>query len=295
MVPKGATHVFWQAVHAGAEKAAAENNLEIAWNAPALESDRSRQIAIVDSMINRRVDAMALAPVDQTALKAVVHRAIDSGIPVVIFDSALDSDRPISYIATDNREGGRVAARRMAEVTHGKGKIGIISDTPGSASTTERVNGFQEEMKAKFPAMELLPVQFVMTDRSKARAVTENLISANPDLAGIFADHEGAVTGSALALKSRGVHTVKLVGFDTSEQLVGYLKEGWIDSLVVQNPFRMGYETVRAIAMKLSGQTPAKQLDTGSTLVVSQDLDKPEIQKILFPDIETYLGKSGRK
>ncbi len=293
MVPKGSTHVFWQAVHAGALKAAQESNLELAWNAPATESDRSRQISIVDSMINRRVDGIALAPVDQKALVTVVHRAIDSGIPVAIFDSGLDSERPVSYVATDNREGGRVAARRMCEILKGKGKVGIISDMPGSASTTQRTDGFIEQAKITCPALEVLPVQFVMADLTKARAVTENLVTAHPDLAGIFADHEAAAGGSALALRARSNRTVKIVGFDTSEQLVSNLKDGWIDSLIVQNPFRMGYESVRALAAKLAGQTPAKLVNTGSTLVLRDDLAKPEIQKILFPDIETWLGKSG--
>ena len=292
MTPKGSTHVFWQAVHAGAVKAAQEFNIELAWNAAATESDRSRQIAIIDSMVNRGVDGIALAPVDRTALVAVVHRAIDARIPVVVFDSALDSDRPISYVATDNREGGRIAARRMGSFLKGKGKVAIIDDMPGSASTTERVNGFLEQMRSDAPAVEILPVQFNTADRAKARALTENLLTAHPDLAGIFADHEAAALGSAIALKSRENRSVKLVGFDASSQMVDFMKEGWIDSLVVQNPFRMGYESVRALAMSLRGQTPAKVLDTGSTLVLPGDVNKPEIHKLLFPEIEVYLGKS---
>jgi ribose transport system substrate-binding protein len=284
--------MFWQAVHAGALKAAQENNLEIRWNAAAQEGDRSRQIAIVDSMINAGVDAIALAPVDRKALVNVVHRGIDRGIPVAVFDSSLDSDRTIAYIATDNREGGRVAARRMGSVTGGNGKIAILDDMPGSASTTERVNGFREELATRFPAIEVLPVQFVMGDRAKARAVTENLLTAHPDLAGIFADHENAAVGAALALAARENRRVRLVGFDSSEQLVRFLEEGWIDSLVVQNPFRMGYETVRALAVKLNGKEPQKVIDTGSTLVVAPDLSKPKVRELLFPDVKKWLSAS---
>jgi ribose transport system substrate-binding protein len=287
MVPKGATQMFWQAVHAGAIKAAGEHGLELRWNAPAQESDRSRQIAIVDSMINLGVNGIALAPVDRSALVNVVHRAIDRGIPVVVFDSGLDSDRTLAYVATDNREGGRLAARRLIQVLNGKGKIAIISDMPGSASTTERVNGFEEECRRT--GLEVLPVQFVQADRAKARAVTENLLSAHADLSGIFADHENAAVGAALALSSRQNRDVRLVGFDSSQQLVTLLEDGWIDSLVVQNPFRMGYEAIRAVALNLAGETPAKETDTGSNVVTREDLKKPEIQNLLFPDVKKYL------
>jgi len=296
LVPKGATQVFWQAVHAGGVKAAKEFNLEVLWNAPATESDSSRQIAIVDAMINRGVDGIALAPVDRTALVAVIDRAIDAGIAAVVFDSGLDSTRPVSYIATDNREAGKMAARRMGEILRGKGKVLILSDGPASASTVQRVAGFEEQARAEFPLLELLNVQYVMADRAKARAVTENVLTAHAGLAGIFADHENAASGAVLALKSRQNHTVKLVGFDASEQLVTDLKEGWVDSLVVQNPFRMGYESVSALALALSGRKPARQIDTGSTVVLREDLNKPGVHNLLFPDLETYLGAgtSGR-
>ena len=139
-------------MHAGAVKAAREFNFDILWNSPEHESDRSRQVAILDSMINLNVDGIAVAPVDRSALVNVVHRAIDRGIPVAVFDSDLDSKRIISYIATDNREGGRLAARRMGAALNGKGKVAIIDDMPGSASTTARVNGFVEECRAQSPA-----------------------------------------------------------------------------------------------------------------------------------------------
>lgn len=292
VVPKGATQIFWQTAHAGALKAAAEYNLELSWNAPAQESDRSRQIAIVDSMINRGVDALAVAPVDRAALVNVVHRAVDRGIPVAIFDSNLDSDRIVSFVATDNTESGRIAARRMGEALGGKGKVAVIDDMPGSASTSERVRGFEDECRSRFPQLQIVAVQFAMADRAKARGLMENLLTAHPDLAGVFADHENAAIGAALALAARQNRALRLVGFDSSDQLLGYLKEGWIDSLVVQNPFRMGYETVRALGMKLSGAAPPPRIDTGSTIILARDLDKPEIKELIAPDLSRWLGRA---
>lgn len=290
VVPKGATQMFWQSVHAGAIKAGREFNVEVMWNAPAQESDRSRQIAIVDSLINVGVDAIALAPVDRSALVNVAHRAIDRGIPVAVFDSELDSTRIVSYVATDNVEGGRSAARRMGEALNGRGTVAIVDDMPGSASTTARVNGFQEECRSRFPAMRMLPVQFAMGDRAKARAVAENLMTAHLDLAGIFADHENAVAGVALALSARENRSVRLVGFDVSDQLVDLIKQGWVDSLVVQNPLRMGEEVVRALGLKLSGKVPAARIDTGSTVVRREDLERPEIRALIAPDWKGWFG-----
>jgi ribose transport system substrate-binding protein len=289
VVPKGANHIFWQTVHAGAIKAAREFHFEVEWNAPTLEVDSSRQIEIVDSMINRRLAGIVLAPVDRRALVGVVGRAARQGIPVSIFDSAIDTERIVSYVATDNTEGGRMAARRLGELLGGKGKVGVIGFMPGSASTMEREDGFQNEMRKRFPGIEIAGVQFGMADRAKAMAETENLLTAHPDLAGLFADNESSSSGAVQALKSRAAKNVRIVAFDASEQLIAGLRSGMIDSLVVQNPFRMGYESTRAIGLKLAGKEPAAKIDSGVTLVRRDDLDRPEIRDLLFPDIRRYL------
>ncbi len=288
VVPKGANHIFWQTVHAGAVKAAREGGAEIEWNAPTLEVDSSRQIEIVDSMVNKQLAGLVLAPVDRKALVAPVERAAAAGMPVAIFDSDIDTKKRITFVATDNREGGRMAARRLAEVIGGKGKVAVIGFMAGSASTMEREDGFTEEIK-KYPGIQLLGVQFGMANRAKSMAVTENLMTANSDLAGLFADNESSSSGAVQALKSRNAKNVKLVAFDASDQLIQDMKDGWIDSLVVQNPFKMGYESTKAVLMKLKGQDPAPQLDSGATLVKASDLDKPEVKELLFPDIQQYL------
>lgn len=289
VVPKGSGHIFWQTVHAGAIKAARETGYEILWNAPVQEGDRSRQIAIVESLINQRVAGIALAPNDRGALSAVVERASAAGIPVMIFDSGIDTNQRLGYVGTNNREGGRVAARRMGEVLGGKGLVAVITDTPGSASTMERDEGFIGEMKEKYPGIRLLDTQYCETSRAKSRAITENLMTANAALTGIFADHENATAGAALALKAQQKRGIKLVGFDASESLVNDVKEGWIDSLIVQDPFKMGYESVRGIASKLKGIQPPAEVDTGVILVRPEDLGRPEIQQLLLPKIDEYL------
>ena len=290
VVPKGANHIFWLTVKAGAEKAAAEAGYTVEWNAPALEIDAKRQQDIVESMVNRKLAGIALAPVDKKALVNVVERATAAGIPTVIYDSDVDTARRLSYIATDNKEGGRMAARRMGELLGGKGKVGVIGFMPGSASTMEREDGFTEELKGKFPGIQMVGMQFGMADRAKAMAVTENMMTAHPDLGGVFADNESSLAGAVQALKSRRNRNVKLVGFDASDALIADLKDGWIDSLVLQDPYRMGYDSVQAITRKLKGETPAARVDLPATLATRDDLAAGRVAKQLLPGFVPVSG-----
>ena len=290
VVPKGANHIFWLTVKAGAEKAAAEAGYTVEWNAPALEIDAKRQQDIVESMVNRKLAGIALAPVDKKALVNVVERAAAAGIPTVIYDSDVDTARRLSYIATDNKEGGRMAARRMGELLGGKGKVGVIGFMPGSASTMEREEGFTEELKGKFPGIQMVGMQFGMADRAKAMAVTENMMTAHPDLGGVFADNESSSSGAVQALKSRGNRNVKLVAFDASDALIADLKDGWIDSLVLQDPYRMGYDSVQAITRRLRGETPAARVDLPATLATRDDLAAGRVAKQLLPGFVPVSG-----
>jgi len=290
VVPKGANHIFWLTVKAGAEKAAAESGYTIEWNAPALEIDAKRQQDIVESMVNRRLAGIALAPVDKKAMVSVVERATAAGIPTVIYDSDVDTAQRVSYIATDNKEGGRMAARRLGEMLGGKGKVAVVGFMAGSASTMEREDGFAEELKAKFPNITLAGMQFGMADRARSMSITENFLTAHPDLGGIFADNESSSSGAVQALKSRQNRTVKLVAFDASDQLVADLKEGWIDSLILQDPFRMGYDSVRAITDKHARKTPQPRVDLPATLATRDDLAAGRVAKQLLPGFISVSG-----
>ncbi len=292
VIPKGANHIFWQTVHAGANKAASEYGLEVDWNAPTLEIDTSRQIAIVDAMINRHVAGLALAPVDKKGLVSVVERASDAGIPVAIFDSDIDTTKRLTYVATDNREGGRLAARELARLLPGESKVAVIGFMPGSASTMEREDGFSEELRANFPRIQVVQMVFGMADRAKALAATENILNAHPDLRGLFADNESSSAGAMMAIKARGPGQVHVVAFDSNEQLLADLKDRRLDALVLQDPFRMGYESVKAIGMKLKGEPPPARVDSGVYLVRNEDLEKPDVVALLHPDLGRWLGGS---
>lgn len=294
VVPKGTNHTFWQSVHAGAIKAGKEFGLEILWNAPQLEIDTARQISIVENLITRQVDGIVLAPVDADALVAVVERAAGEGIPVAIFDSAINTDRIVTFVVTDNYQGGVMAADRMGEILDGKGKVGVIGFMPGSASTMKREAGFVETVESRFPGIEVVGVRFNMADRAKALAEAENLLTAHPDLAGFFADNESSVDGTVQAVKLRGLSgKVKIVGFDASETLVADMRAGVIDSIVVQDPFKMGYESTRQMSIHLAGGETEPHIDSGAYLLRPENVDTPEMQAVVFPDLEYWLGQAG--
>lgn len=293
VVPKGTNHTFWRSVQAGAIKAGEEFGLQILWNAPQLEIDSARQISIVENLITRQVAGIVLAPVDEDALVTVVERAADRGIPVAIFDSAIRTDRIITFVVTDNYQGGVMAAERMGAILNGKGKVGVIGFMPGSASTMKREAGFVETIERKYPGIEIVGVKFNMADRAKALAEAENLLTAHPDLAGFFADNESSVDGTVQAVKQRGLAgKVQIVGFDASETLVADLRAGVIDSIVVQDPFKMGYESTRQLATHLAGREAKRHIDSGAYLLRPDNVDTPEMQAVVFPDIHYWLGRA---
>jgi ribose transport system substrate-binding protein len=290
VIPKATSHLFWQSIHAGAVKAGGERNVNIEWNGAATETDYSRQIQIIDSMIARRVDGMAIAASDRDALDASLDRAATVGIPVTIFDSGVDSDKYLTFVATNNFEAGQMAARKLAQLLNGKGRIIVVLHTPGSRSSMDREQGFDDAMKKEFPGIRVVGRQYGMSDRSKAMAATENLLAAHPGTDGVFASAEPSSVGAALAIKERGLSgKVRFVAFDSTDSLVEDLAGGTIDALVAQDPFRIGYQAVATLVDKLQGKTPPKRIDLSATVVTREDLSRPEIHALLFPDVKKYL------
>ncbi|HTQ53449.1 MAG TPA: substrate-binding domain-containing protein [Bryobacteraceae bacterium] len=291
VVPKATSHLFWVSVQAGAIAAGRELNVDVLWNGPATETDYARQVEIVDSMIARQVDGLAVAAQDRTTLNGALDRAAQAHIPVTVFDSGVDSTNYLTFLATNNYQAGEMAARKLGALLKGKGKIAMLMHAPGSKSTMDREAGFEECLTKNFPGIHIVARQFSMSDRAKAVDATENFLTAQPDLDGLFASAEPGSVGAALALKSRGVAgKVKLVAFDASDELVQDLRDGSIDALVAQDPFRMGYEAVKTLVNKLHGIDPPKEIDLSATVVTREDLEKPAIKALLFPDVKKYLN-----
>ena len=292
VIPKGTADVFFQSVHAGAVAAGQQYHEEILWEGPANQTDYARQLEIMESMLNRHVDGIVVAAADKTSLNASLDRAAREKVPVVIFDSGVDSTNFVSFVATNNFEGGQLGGRKLGQLLGGKGTVAMIEHAPGSASTMDRENGFKDVMAKEFPGIKIVAEQFSMAVRAKGMAVTENILTSHPELNGIFASSEPSSVGSAQAIKSSGLTgKVKLVAFDSSDDLVDDLKTGVIDALVAQDPFKMGFEGVKAVSEKLNGTTPPKKLDLSAVVITKADLEKPEIQQLLHPDLKKYLGQ----
>lgn len=290
VVPKGTSHLFWQTVQAGAIAAGRDLGVEIEWNGAPMETDYSRQIQIVDSMIARHVDGLVVAAADRTALVQPLDRAAKAGVPVVVFDSGVDSTNYVTFIATNNFNAGQLAARKLAEMVHGKGRVAVVMHAPGSASTMERERGFDEVMAKEFPAIEVVARQFGMSDRAKSRSAAENMLAAHPDLNGMFASSEPSSVGASLAIKSRGLaEQVWMVAFDSSDGMIEDLKSGAIDAMVVQDPFKIGYDGVKTLVAFLNGKTPPKQIDLNARVLMKEDLEKPDVKKLLSPELDKYL------
>jgi len=281
VIPKGTTHIFWQSVRAGAQKAGEEFGYQIFWNGPERETDRERQIQIIEDFIVQKVDGVVLAPLDRKALIPSVEKLESLKIPCAIIDSGIDTDKYVCFAATDNFQGGAMAAKRMGEILQGKGKVVVVKYVPGSASTTERENGFIETIKKDFPGIEIVDSKYGQDTVETALQATEDLLTRHPDLQGLYACNASTAVGALQGLQSQKRAEVKMVGFDAEKALLDGLKAGQIDALVVQNPFKMGYEGVKAVVSKIKGETVPKKLDTGVELITKASLDDPKIKDLL--------------
>jgi len=293
VIPKGTTHEFWKSIHAGAVQAARELNVEVIWKGPQKEDDRAQQITVVEDFISRGVDGIVLAPLDDRALMRPVKDAAREKIPVVVIDSGLQGSDYISYVATDNYQGGVLGARRLGTLMNGKGRIFLIRYQEGSASTSQREAGFLDTAKKEFPGLELLVQdQYAGATTETAYQLAENLISRFPDVEGIFAPNESSTFGVLRALQESGLAgKVKFVGFDSSPKLVQGLRDGHILGLVLQNPMKMGYLGVKTMVAHLRGESVAKVIDTGVIMVTPENMDDPETKALLQPDLAKYLDR----
>ena len=262
VVPKATAHLFFVSIHGGVDRAAKEFGVEVLWNGPNEETDHSRQIQIVDAFVAQRVDALAISATDERALVAPLERAIAAGIPVSVFDSAVNLENYVTFVATDNFAAGCLAAREIGRLLQGQGTTAMVMQKPGGASTGLRERGFEQTLAKEFPGVRLVARQFGMGERARSRAAAENILTAQPGLQAMFGSSEAASIGIRQAVESRGLAgKVKVVTFDNSDVHRGALNAGALDVMLVQDPDRIGYEAVRSLALKLRGETPTRRLD----------------------------------
>jgi ribose transport system substrate-binding protein len=297
VIPKGTSHSFWKAIHAGAVKASRELGVEVIWKGPAREDDRDAQIAEVENFVSRGVSGIVLAPTDDKALRLPVTDAMRAGIPVVIIDSGLDSEDYVSFVATDNYQGGRLAGGRMVERLQEKGKVVLLRYMEGSASTMERERGFLDVMSEN-PGLEVVSSnQYAGATAETAYQASENLLARfkaeDGSLAvdGIYCPNESSSFGMLRALQDSDLAgKVVLIGFDASEQMVRALENGEFDALVLQDPVNMAYLGVKTMVSHIRGEEVPARIDTGVTLVTRDNMNDPKVAELLRPDVDRWLN-----
>src|SRR5882672_12239394 len=291
VIPKGTTHEFWKSIHAGADKAARDlaaqgANVEIIGKGPLREDERESQIQVVEGFTSQGISGIVLAPLDDRALTRPVEEAKRAGIPTVIIDSGLQSDQIVSFVATDNLKGGTLAADRLGELLGGKGKILMLRYQEGSASTEQREGGFMQQIKTKFPGIEIVSSnQFSGATRDTAKAASENLLNRfGNDIQGVFTPNESSTIGMLLALQDMKLAgKVMFVGFDSSPIFIEAMRNKQMQGTVLQSPFNMGYLGVKTMVEHLSGKPVEKRIDTGVALVTPDNLDDPKTKELLRP------------
>ncbi len=291
MIPKGTTHEFWKSVHAGAVQAVDEfgdGNVELHWEGPLNENDREGQISKVENFIVKGVEGICLAPLDSQALVSYVEKAKEKKIPVVIFDSGLDGDKEnyVSYVATDNYNGGVIAADRMAEALGGKGNVILLRYTAGSKSTENREEGFLDQIKKKHPGIKVISSdQYAETKPEQALAKASQLLNKyKEEVNGIFAVCEPVASGTLRALEETElIGKVHFIAFDPNEDLVNALKEKNCSGIVLQDPVKMGYNSMKAMIQHLNDEKVEKRIVTGEYVATPENMTTPEMDKLLHP------------
>jgi ribose transport system substrate-binding protein len=312
VVPKGLTHEFWQSIHRGAERAAQDLQAQqgvavhVLWNGPKKENDKDEQISILDLMIGKQVSGIVLAPQHSETMVPSVERAVKDAIPVVIIDSGLNrEDLIVKYVATDNYNGGRLAAEHLLNVLRAAGKeapkIILLRYQVGSESTEQREKGFEdyvnqrieEQKKAGKPTITWLSrdkYAGATTDSAEREAGPLLTRLRDEGIDGLFAPNESSTTGVLNVMRNQGLlKKIHVMGFDSSEPLLQALEEGDLDGLVVQDPYRMGYLGVWTLVQHLEGRDVAaggKRLSTGEYLVTRANLNSDETRGLFDPQTQ---------
>ena len=296
VIPKGSTHEFWKAVHAGAVKAGKELGVEIEWKGPIKEDDLKEQIDIVQSFASQGVSGIVLAPLNDKALQKSVEDAVNSKIPVVIFDSDLQGNAHSSFVATDNVAAGKLAGEEMARLLGDKGNVVVLRYQVGSASTSNREQGFLDAIKAHSGITVVSDNQYGGATTETSNSKSESLLAAQKadagNVQGVFCPNESTTFGMLLALRKMGLNgKVKFIGFDSSDKLVEGLQAGDVNALVLQDPFGMGYRAVTTMVDVIKGKGVDKRIDTGAKLLTKENMAQPEMNALLHPDLKTWLGE----
>jgi ribose transport system substrate-binding protein len=289
VVPKSKDSIYWQAVRAGAMKAATELQSEgipvtVIWDGTSREDDIDGQIALLAGFVTQKVNGIVLAPLHAQAIVPAVEQATAAKIPIVVIDSPIASPLPKATVATNNYKAGSLAGRRLAEVLGGKGNVALFRYMKGHGSTQPRESGFLDALK-KYPNIHVVSsdIQAGATAEEQT-AHAKELLAKNDDLQGVFGSNLYATLGMLTALRDAGkAGKIAFVGFDASDPIIEAVRKGEMAGVAVQQPFMMGYLGVRTVVQAISGKPVDREVDTDVKIVTKENLDTAEVQALLNP------------
>jgi len=276
LVTKAMDSEFWLVLADGAKAAAAAHpGVKLSIVAPDREINIDQQVSILEDQMRHGAQALVVSPAGSAQVLAVLEQASQRGIPVVLVDTDAPFDKKVTYIGTDNRRGGQLAAKGLADAMGGKGEVALIHGVPGNESQDARAQGFIDAVAADDPGLKLVARQPANSERSLGLTVMENILTAHPEIKGVFATNDQMALGAMEALESRGLRgTIKIIGFDATKEAVQATVEGRLAGSVAQNPHMMGEKGVEAALAVLQGRPVEKRIDTGTELVTAANAAK---------------------
>jgi ribose transport system substrate-binding protein len=283
MISKGFQHQFWQAVKQGAEKAATQFNVTITFEGPENESQVDKQLEMLQAALNKKPQALCFAALDSKAAIPLLQKFKDAKIPVIGFDSGVDSDIPLATAATDNIAAAGAAADKMASLIGGTGEVAIVAHDQTSRTGIDRVKGFTDQIKNKYPNIKIVATQYGGGDQLKSTDLTKAILQANPNLKGVFGANEGSAIGVLNGVKESGKSgKVVVIGYDSGQQQMDAIRAGTEAGAITQDPIGIGFKCVEAAVNAIAGKTLSKNIDTGFKWYDKTNIDNPDIAALLY-------------
>jgi len=283
VISKGFQHQFWQAVKKGSEQAANDLNVDITFEGPESEAMVDKQVEMFQTALDKHPAAICLAAVDSKAFQPLLEKAKAAGIPVVGFDSGVDSDIPVTTASTDNIAAAAMAADKMAELIGNEGEVAIIAHDQTSRTGIDRVKGFTDEITNKYPNIKIVDTQYGGGDQLKSTDLAKTIIQAHPNLKGFFGANEGSIIGVLNGVKESGMDgKIVVIGYDSGQQQMDAIRAGTEAGAITQNPIGIGYKCVEAAYKASKGETLPKTIDTGFMWYDKTNIDNADIQAVLY-------------
>jgi ribose transport system substrate-binding protein len=282
MISKGFQHQFWQAVKAGADQAAEEFGVRITFEGPDNETMVDRQIDMLAAALANKPAAIGFAALDSQAAIPLLRQAADAGIPIIAFDSGVDSDIPMTTATTDNVAAASLAADKMAEFIGGEGTVAVVAHDQTSRTGIDRRDGFLNRMASEYPNIEVVSVQYGAGDQLQSTEVAKAMLTANPGLDGMFGTNEGSAIGIVNAVREMNAEGLTVIGYDSGKAQTDAIRDGLMAGAITQNPVGIGYETVKAAVAAMNGEELPTIIDTGFFYYDQSNIDDAEIQAVLY-------------